>query len=393
MKLCIIFPPGYFPYPIRSGGSTGSYYIIDALRDKIDITIIFTYKKKDAHHVEEIKRIWDDVELIGFLDDKWMRFIGSMFRGMPSFNESYMCFFNKIIQENRFDIVQTEFYPSLHYIYSLNPAVKTVFIHHEIRYIRNERGHKGNRSLIDEYNLKKGKQEELTALNQYSSVVALSEIDRNILANDGVRVPIYNSPSLVSSQNTFKEEYRFSNKIVFLATGAHQPNREGLIWFMDKIWDKVFERCPLVEFHVIGKWNRKIVRKYKTARFLGFIKDFSTALEGAIMVVPILTGSGIRIKILDGINCGCPIVSTSVGIEGLEFQNDVDCIIEDDEMLFVERLCSLIKNEEKQKQLRINAKRTLDRQYSSEDLINKRLKVYYDILELNVAAMSSSPEE
>ena len=378
MRLCIIFPPGYFPYPVRSGGSTASFYIIDSLRISLDISIIFTYKKKDIHHIQEITKIWNDVKLHGFQYDKQFSLKMILCCFMPRKckeikDVSYMNFFCEILKNNKFDIVQTEYYSGLHYINFIDPAIKTIFKHHEIRYIRNERL---NQNISKKDDFIKIKQDEISVLNQYNTIITLSEIDKNILIKDGVTVPVYCSPGILNSSYNFHEEYRFQNKISYLATGAHYPNREGLVWFMENIWEKVRVRHPEIEFIVIGKWKKSIVKKYKSVQFLGFVKDFSTVLQGSIMIVPILSGSGIRIKILDGINCGCPIVSTSVGIEGLNFKDEIDCIIEDDVDMFVDRLYALMKDEEKQKRLRKNAKTTLDKLYSNEVLIKRRLDIY-----------------
>jgi glycosyltransferase involved in cell wall biosynthesis len=394
MKLCIILPPGYFPYPLVSGGSQAVFNMIDNLRHDIKIALVFTYKKSEIKYVEQLKNIWNDVEFFGFKKSlfNYKKYPVEILRVLTNkiFKKSvfdsensdiaYIDFFCKILEENDFDIAQTEFYPATNYVYAIKPQLKKIFVQHEICYIRNERLASRKISYYERYLMQKNKQEEITAMNMYDAVITLTNIDKGVLQRDGVKVPIYSSPALVNSQNNYKENYEFKNKVTFLASGSHLPNAEGLIWFIENIWNLAQKEYPNVQFNVIGNWDKKLYSKYSNVNFLGFIENLEQALDGAIMAVPLLAGSGMRIKIIDAINYGCPVITTSIGMEGLDFKNEIDCIIEDDAKIFAKKLCDLIKDEAKQRTLRKSAKNTMDKNYSKEILLEKRLNVYREFI-------------
>jgi glycosyltransferase involved in cell wall biosynthesis len=392
----MIIPPNFFPYPLNSGGSQAVFNMIDGLRYNIEITLIFAYRKKEVKYVKQLKKIWNNVEFYGFKNSlfSYKKYPAKILSGIINKifkksifdaddpNYAYIDFFCKILKKNSFDIIQTDFYPTMPYAYAINSLLKKVFVQHEIRYIRNERFALGRAmSYYDFFVMQKNKQEEIAAMNMYDAVITLTDVDKNVLQKDGIKVPIYSSPAIVSSQNKYKENYEFKSKIVFLASGAHPPNGEGLIWFVENILGLVKKECSNIQFNVIGNWNEKLYSKYDNVNFLGFVEDLEQTLDGAIMVIPLLSGSGMRIKIMDAVNYGCPVVTTSVGVEGLDFENEVECIIEDNAEIFAKKLCNLIKDEVRQKALRKNAKEAMNRIYSKEVLLKKRFDVYREVLD------------
>jgi len=395
MKLCIILPPGYFPYPLNSGGSQAVFNMIDNLRYETEISLVFAYKNRERMYIEQLRKIWGNVKFFGFEKSlvDYKKYPMKIFDGIvnklfkksalkiDTIDYAYLDFFCDILEKNKFDIIQTEFFPAMNYIYAIKQQAKTIFVQHEIRYIRDERLIKTSLNYYYYFLMKKNKQEEITAMNMYDVVVTLSDIDKKILQNDGVKVPIYDSPAMVKETAKYNENYTFQNKIVFLAGGKHPPNSQGLEWFLENIWINLKGQCPQIKFHIVGgSWDKAFFSKYRDIDFLGFVPNLESVLQNAIMVIPLLAGSGMRIKILDGINFGCPIVTTSIGVEGLAFENEKDLIIEDDPQQFMKKLCDLINNEERQKRLRINAKTTKDKLYSKEILIEKRLNVYRSVL-------------
>jgi glycosyltransferase involved in cell wall biosynthesis len=408
MKLCIILPPGYFPYPLHSGGAQAVFQMIDALRSKMEVSVMFAYKKREAAFVQELKDLWTNVQFLGF-ENNWTHSIShpawllsqlgkKIFKanqmnwldtryGQTPLPFAYSAFIEKVLGQNDFDIVQTEFFPALQYAYFLPKNIKKVFVCHEIRFVLNERylqQEKSGRFYAD-FLANQTKAMEIATLNQYDVVVTLTGNDQVVLENVGVKTPVLASPAIVASDKEMPATYEFANKISFLASAANLPNREGLDWFLENCWERILEKATHLKLQVIGAWPREacvsIQNKYRNVEFLGYVDDLQSALAGSIMIVSLLSGSGMRIKIMDAVNHGCPVITTSVGIEGLEFRDEVDCIIEDEADLFAEKLCDLAQNEAKQKQLRASAKEMMERLYSKEVLAQKRMDAYKYLLE------------
>jgi glycosyltransferase involved in cell wall biosynthesis len=409
MKLLIILIWN-FPYPLKSGGQQAVHHITDRLRHVMDITILsVVHTKKDLRDVEKLKREWKNVTFIEYHKYEQSRIIDRIKETVSKtaaflFRKSHVAAINeelyksacidpgfvdftcKVLESSHYDIIQTEFFEALPYVYSFPDHVKKVFVQHEIRYIRNERLSASETSLsyYGKFLINQTKNDEIAAMNRYDAVIALTETDKNILTNSGVSVPVYTSPAIIACpSDAYRAEYGFDNRIVFLGGYEHTPNFLGVKWFLDNIWNKILDDNREVSFFIVGQWPEKVMKdmskRYKSVFFSGYVPDLSVVFKDSIMVVPLQIGSGMRMKIVDAANHGCPIVTTSVGAEGLTLQNEYDCIIEDAPDLFAKKLALLMRDNDKLLFLRKNAKNKMEKLYSPEALFAKRFSIYQEL--------------
>lgn len=111
------------------------------------------------------------------------------------------------------------------------------------------------------------------------------------------------------------------------------------------ITPRVLEEIRNVRFLVVGKSRDKIELPRLT--FTGFVEDVSEILNNSdVAVAPLFHGSGTRLKILEYFSCSLPVVSTSIGAEGLDVEDGVNILIEDDLESFSLRIVELLKNEQ-----------------------------------------------
>jgi GT2 family glycosyltransferase/glycosyltransferase involved in cell wall biosynthesis len=106
-----------------------------------------------------------------------------------------------------------------------------------------------------------------------------------------------------------------------LFVGSHnQPNCEGLTWFLEKAWPQVKAACPDAELHVCGNINEVVTGNYPGVSFLGRVEDLEMQYgEAEVVVVPLLHGSGVKIKLVEACAHGKACVTTPVGLQGLPF--------------------------------------------------------------------------
>lgn len=98
------------------------------------------------------------------------------------------------------------------------------------------------------------------------------------------------------------------------------------------------------------------------------------------MITPIRIGSGVRMKILEAMNYGSPLVTTSVGCEGIGLDNDKDCFIADDSKSFIDAILKLSRNNILCNEFRRSAKQKFDVRPDSAQLAEIRLNIYKKIL-------------
>lgn len=402
--LLIVTP--VFPYPLNSGGAQAQYHMIDALRKEIHISFVYIPRKlKDEN---ALKKKWPDVTFHAYqkrrpswLIRKYRKIVTKLCNRAEqnrelinpflthSFENSidykFLDFLQEVIWKDNIDILQFEFANSLNIAFAF-PDIKRIFVQHEIHFIRNSRFIKDSHSLsaCNYYQFNMLKQQEITAMNACSAVITLTDIDRNILIKEGVSTTIFVSPAVIPAPaETLPVNYEFSNNLIFIGGEYHAPNYEGVMWFLDNVWDMIVSKYPNTSFSIIGKWRertkKKITKQYKNVIMPGFISTISPYATHSIMIVPILTGSGMRMKIIEAANNGIPFITTQIGVEGLDFINNKDCYIENENENFARKTIELMSDRKKQIQFRESAFKKIKETYPTEELVNKRLEIYKQV--------------
>lgn len=391
MRILVI--TSVLPYPLDSGGAQAVYNMVDNIRAKHKICLLFNQNKHNSTaNADRLRQIWPDVELIPysyarqmrhprFLFDKAVRAIKlHTVRNSTRFvaertlkpygyymSGDFVGFVNNVIRTRRIDVVETNFHPYLQLIRHLPDEVCKVFIHHEIRFVRNERFLKDFRLTASEQALMdEVKNKEIEDLNLCDRIVTLTDDDKRTLAASGVKPRIDVSPAAI---NTRTSTYRkWNGKVVFIGGYGHFPNKEGIDWFVEKVAGKTH---PDVNLTIIGKgWPDS----YETTSVhrAGFVPVLADATRDAIMIVPILTGSGMRMKILEAAAMGIPFVTTSVGVEGLDFRHNEACLVADTPEEFAESLSMLMADDSLRRRLAQKASEIYASKYSPAALSNIR---------------------
>ncbi len=128
---------------------------------------------------------------------------------------------------------------------------------------------------------------------------------------------------------------------------AYHPNATAVQYFAAEIWPLIRENEPEIVWELIGK-NPESLRMPpdRRIRIVGPVEDAIAALAGArVAVVPILSGSGTRFKILEAWAAGVPVVSTTLGAEGLEIVDGEHLLLADDPLSFADAVKALLKHE------------------------------------------------
>jgi glycosyltransferase involved in cell wall biosynthesis len=173
-----------------------------------------------------------------------------------------------------------------------------------------------------------------------------------------------------------KKESEFN--ILFCGSLDYFPNNEGLIWFIDNCWKGILNNISNAKFSIIGSGNPSPellnrVSNYNL-NFIGKVDDVSEYYEKtSIAIVPLLSGSGTRLKILEAFNLGSTIVSTSLGAEGIECENYEHLLIADNSIDFVSKVIELFNSQDLRNELSKNARRLIELKYDW-DVIGETFK-------------------
>jgi len=109
-----------------------------------------------------------------------------------------------------------------------------------------------------------------------------------------------------------------------------QPNVEGISWFLENVWEKVSEKYPQIRLALAGKGNQALFghKNLKNVQVFDFVENAQQFMnEHDVMIAPLFSGSGMRIKIMEGMALGKPIITTTIGAEGIEITDRENILI------------------------------------------------------------------
>ena len=397
----ILFITAIFPYPLNSGGAQAQFGILNELRKEHNLTIMFNQDRVNTlAMMERLAAIWPDVRFIPYMFCTQMlspRFLFNIIkRGFQTYftpnSERFQIdrairsvsiyqsrrlerFINRVIDEYDIDIVQTEFYPTIGLVTCLPDKVRKVFIQHEIHFIKNERLFSGMHLNAREKKRNEASRAfEIASMNAYDVVVTLTEKDKQLLRENGVTTDIYVSPAAVLSPDNPYMEY--DGRLTFLGANSHVPNQEGVAWLLDKVVP-LLKSDPLPQLDLVGKgWdNVKRDGKIEICTW-GYVEKLDKALRGSIMLVPILSGSGMRMKILEAAANSVPFIATTVGVEGLDFRDGESCMIADTPQAFAAAIDRLVTDSALRRRLGENAHDVYMANYTAKKLAQVRNELY-----------------
>lgn len=406
----VLFIEPFCPYPLESGGHQAIYNGIAAMKDVANVYVVYAHTSwKDYSETGrlELEKRFPFVHVFHFgLAEKsagqfwfklkrrirrtWSKWMEKILKPKVEINDYRSCGFepqpdnyaqyiNQLIEQYHIDVVQVEMCFLLSMVLDLPKHVKKIFVHHELRYVREEL-RLGKIDVPQSYRNEViiHKFEEIGLLNMYDEIVTLSETDKQKLIDAGVIKPILTSFAVVETPEHRDENPEgWKHVLSFVGPGSHDLNYDGVMWFLENCWSELQAKNADYKMRIIGRWSMvdKISEKYPNVEFVGFVENLADALSGTVMIVPIRVGSGIRMKILEAAAIGVPVVSTRVGAEGLPVVDGENILLADTSEAFVEAI-EKMSDDKIRTALSNQLQMTIQKKYSIEALRENRKSLY-----------------
>jgi glycosyltransferase involved in cell wall biosynthesis len=193
---------------------------------------------------------------------------------------------------------------------------------------------------------------------------------------NGSVVPITWNVSKESYQKTLKSNTQ-NISLFFIGSLDWRPNQEGLFWFLTNVWPICRSKFPNLSFYVAG---RNMPDKIKQINIdgvimIGEVEDATLFVkQHDIAIVPLLSGSGMRAKIIEAMALGKVVITTSIGLEGIEAKDAYDVCLADSPEEFIGIIQHLLTNPTQMIQIGLNAQKTILNNYESSSMGKKLLK-------------------
>jgi len=163
-------------------------------------------------------------------------------------------------------------------------------------------------------------------------------------------------------------------RLIFCGVLDTQSNKNGLIWFYYKVWPTLKKEVKGIKLMIVGRNGFDSaylpLKNDKQINFIGEVSDVSKYyLKNNIAIVPLQEGSGTRLKILEAMNHGNPVISTSIGAEGIECSDGNEILIANNAFEFVDKTLKIINSKELALRITKNARHLIESRYYWESIV------------------------
>lgn len=223
---------------------------------------------------------------------------------------------------------------------------------------------------------------ELDALRQADGIAAISRIDAENFRRMGVSTPMEVIPFGICPPETAETPATTPLNLFSIASMNWQPNTEGLQWFAKRCWPLIHARFPQLECLLAGRhFPQDFLHPLPQGlRVVGEVEDAGAFMrENGILIVPLLSGSGVRIKILEGMSYAKPIITTSIGAEGIDVTDKQNILLADTPEAFLDAVSHCMVHPEQCRRMG-EAARAFVCQAHDERRIAERLSAFYQSL-------------
>jgi glycosyltransferase involved in cell wall biosynthesis len=396
----VLFLSYRVPFPPNSGYAIVVYNTIHGLLELgADVTLFSINPSKQAVDVEDIyDPVFEKINFYSYHIDTEVNVWGAFFNIFSNQSYNVSRFYDddaanlleNLLREQEFDVIQFEglfIVPYLDIVKAQSNA-KLVYRSHHIEFEVWERlaslENFGPRRKYLEFLSRRLKVYETEQINRFHQVFAISEQDRQNFLLIGCQTKLDVFPVALD----FDKYQIDTTKTVFptlfhLGAMDWRPNKEGLEWFLEEIWPDIEKLSGELRFYVAGKNMQKQFYGYDSENLIveGEIFDAVEFMNSkAIMIVPMLSGTGMRVKIIEGMAMQKCIIATTMAAEGINCKNGKDILIADTADEFYRMILQCITQPNKWQEIGKNARKTVERDHDIKKNAKRMFEVYNNLL-------------
>ena len=377
MKILMLFPYAPLPPPLDLAGTKRNLPFALELAKHNEVSVL-SFGTRDQE--ESVRRAYGHLFTeIRFIDRKRPRAITGLQRfwllatGRSPFRQLYSSRMQHALDEittaTRYDLIHccVQFFG----YFRFPPGIPVSSDTHEVKYDllrRTALTASGALSKLLPYlYYKLGKAEELQLCGRFDLLIATTEPDRQLFLRDIPRQKIEVIQN--GAGYAFFEDLGIPQEpltMVFTGLFTHQPNVQGIRWFLDQVFPLVLQAQPAARVFVVGKAPPSDVSARASANVIvtGFVDDVRPYMARAqVYIIPLLSGGGIRGKALEAMAMKRPIVTTTIGVEGIKLENQESALFADSPEGFAASILRLFADASLRERLAIKAFATARQHY------------------------------
>ena len=222
---------------------------------------------------------------------------------------------------------------------------------------------------------------ELEHINDFDGIACITANDAETFRGEGCRKPLADIPFGVDIEPIDNVDAE-PQTLFHIGSMDWRPNEEGIRWFIEEVLPKTVEKVPNFVYHLAGRnmpeWLTTL--NNPSVDVIGEVPDAKEFVANHdVAIVPLLAGSGIRIKIIESMAMGKTVITTRVGAEGILYDEEVNLIIAENKAKMVEAIRSLNENPQTAVKIGQAARKLVEETYDNRKIIARLLMFYEQI--------------
>jgi polysaccharide biosynthesis protein PslH len=384
----ILFLSRWFPYPINNGSKVRIFTLLRGLAKHHDITLLSFADQPDVRpDAPELRSICSEINVVpwqeynprgrrarlGFLSAS-PRFI------LDTYSSPMAEMIRRTILKTKYDLVIASQLSMASYYrcFSETPAL---FEELELGLFSIQAVGAGSRFKSFRSNLTWYKLSRYVSsiLNHYQACTVASEQELTLFKNN---FPAFKRDVEVIPNCVSLEDYEnikavpVSNQLIFTGSFRYQVNYDAMVWFVREVFPKVLKHLPGTKLVITGDHANLPLPSLINVTLTGYVEDIKSLIaSSAVSIAPLWSGGGTRLKILEAMAIGTPVVATSKGAEGLDLQHDANILIADSPEDFANCVIRLLKDNDLRENLAKNAKSFVKEKYDWASVMPRYLQL------------------
>ena len=384
MKLLIVSP--FFPYSkVPHAGGKFTFEIIKELSKKHDIHLLSRIEPEQVCHKHEMEAFCSKIDLYSFKTPDeigvltiFKIIISYLYLGIKA---------NRLIKNQGYDLVHVE-HTQAGLLIKKTRHIPSVLMAHDVVTKPAERKYLSSRNIVqkmlNKLFLNVTKIIETYISGKFDVIFTLSNKDKQVLLKLNKKFKTAVIPYPLTDIPLSESSERNENTILFCGAMNRSVNIEAVKYFVNKVFPLIQKKIPDSKFYIVG--NNPGPDIYRLAQenanilVTGFVDDIKPYyLNNSVFVSPLFTGGGIIVKNLQAMAYGIPVVTTTIGNEGIEAEAEKEVIIANDPVEFANKVLALLRDAEYQKRIASNAKNLILKNFTIEAVI-KKIESNYKLL-------------
>lgn len=399
MRILVI--ADYLPYPLIGGDRIRIYNLLRRVASRHEVSLAaFLEKPEDAECVPHLQQICAKVVTANFpRRSRLARLPGLLRFALASKpmelnllqSGELVAKIKQLVSTEDFDIVQIEHSRMGLYLETLpqDRRSKTILMFHNFtfqQYSRvshiERRWDRKMRALLNSLAMLRW---EPRYAERFDRCTTVSTIDRDLLLKSNPHLKVDVIPNGVDIQRyQLLPAENATPSLLFIGNMEYPPCVDAVLYFCTEVFPRILRMIPTMELWIVGRDPRSEVLQLNGGNIhvTGRVKDVVPYYrQSHVCVVPIRAGGGTRLKILEAMALGRPVVSTTIGCEGLNVIDGEHLLIADDPDQFADKTIRLLLDQELYQRITINGRKLVEDQYDWDKVAGKLMQVYTEMVE------------